>query len=574
MGKKLFIFILLFGVIFFFTNGFLNTFFQQDEWNGFGLVIHLAHQSPLSWFGMLTSQHFIPFTGLFWLFLYRIFGFQPQFFALTSLLLHSIASYLVFELASRLSKNKWIGILTAILFATNVCASQAFMHLGVFANTIPCLILMLLFLLYLSSITAKKVFEKKDLIVLLSLFLSAVFFREDALILIPLFIAFNLIYNKKSFNRKNIVFFIIFFSVVLIFFLFRVSMQLLDPTGIQVSRKIFLLTYFYNLSTLPFKFVVENLFTGYPFLFQFTGRIIGVMYDISISPDVILSVVMDYMVLIIFSLLSIFFYFLTRGIKQKTFWNSFYFSLVIILSHALILSTVGRRIWIVESRYLYFSSIGVYFIFSFLLFTILKRNYGFRLANFMKVIIGVILLIFLLSNSYFQMQKNIRDTQFDAAAKKSIISDIKTLYPTIPKKTIFFVKCKGTCHNNGRFYLSDSLVLPFSSGPGWIIMLYYSRLNEKAYAPFFTRYEGETEIWDWKVHKFAKVKNLEFLWDMGAQGYREIGDYGFGYFTSVDFLKETLSKNKLNKDIVIGLEYNEKNFKINDISKEIRDSIK
>ena len=144
------------------------------------------------------------------------------------------------------------------------------------------------------------------------------------------------------------------------------------------------------------------------------------------------------------------------------------------------------------------------------------------------------------------------------------------VHPTIPKNTIFYVRCKEICYRNSEFGISNSLVLPFSSGPGWIIMLYYSRQNEKAYAPFFTRYEGETELWDWKVGRYVRVKNQDFLWDMGAQGYRKIGNYSFGYFVSEDYLRETIKNNNLNKNIVIGLEYDEKNFKITDISQEIR----
>lgn len=572
MKKNLLIFLLLFGVAYFLTNGFLNTFFQQDEWNGFGLVTYLSHQPIWAWFNMLTGQHLVPFTSSSWLVFYRVFGFEAWYYALTSLLLHTFAAFLVYYFVKSLSKDTVVSLLTALLFITNSRASLAFIHLAVFSNTIPCLILIILFFLYLGKIIQKKIYGKKDAGILAALFLSAVFFREDTFILIPLLPIYIFIYNRKALVKQNLPFFSIFYAFAVTFFIFRFVMQLINPIALNVSSKSYLTTYLYNAITFPVKLVVQNLLEGYYTILMFIYQHSQLLYPVQFSAEVINTIYLDLVFLAIFNVIVIFSFIVFRGIKDKSVWKNIYFFIAWILIDALLLASVGRRMNLIEGRYLYLSSVAVLFILSVILVKVYRSNSLYFILGIFKKLFVVIVIMGFLTSSYSRIQKDIKTFETQGQARKQILSGIMNAHPTIPKNTIFFVKCKGECYRNGEFGIPNSLVLPFSSGPGWIIMLYYSRQNEKAYAPFFTRYEGETMLWDSRIGQYTKVNKQDFLWDMGAQGYRKIGDYGFGYFTNMDFLKETLNKNKLNKDVVIiiGLEYDEKNFKITDISQEIR----
>lgn len=573
MKNNLLIFISLFVIIFIFTNGFLNTFFQQDEWNGFGLIISLSHQPIWAWFNMLTSQHLIPLTALSWLLLYKIFGFQAQYYVLIALILHTFAAFLVYQLTKNLSKNNMVGLLAALFFITNARASTAFIHLAVFLNTISCLILILLFFLYLEKIIKKKIYEKKDAFILLTIFISAVLFREDALVLIPLLLVYVFIYDKKALIRKNISFFVIFYFVTFAFFIFRFTMQILNPIALDVSNKAYLNTYLYNAVTFPVKLVVQNLIDGYYVLLMFIYEHHQFLYPIEITPDIINWVLLDFMFLIVFMIIIVIGYIFTRKINELSFWKNIYFFVFWILIDAALLASIGRRMNIIEERYLYISSVGVFFIFSLFLVEIYKSKSSMPTIDIVKKI-GVLVVIFgLLIISYLRLQAYIKKAQAIGSASRQVLSDIKKLHPTIPRDTIFFVRCSKTCYRNGEFGLPNDIVLPFSSGPGWIIMLYYAQNNENAYAPFFTRYNGWEYILNTDINKYDKVKNKEFLWDYGAEGYRKIGDYSFGYFINMDLLRTTLKKENLNKNMIIGLEYNEKNFKIKDISNEIRDSL-
>ncbi|MCL5434770.1 MAG: hypothetical protein M1405_00035 [Patescibacteria group bacterium] len=573
MKKNLLIFLLLFGVAYFFTNGFLNTFFQQDEWNGFGLVTYLSHQPIWAWFNMLTGQHLVPFTSSSWLVFYRIFGFEAGYYALTSLLLHTFAAFLVYYFIKSLSKDTVVSLLTALLFITNSRASLAFIHLAVFSNTIPCLILIILFFLYLGKIIQKKIYGKKDAGILAALFLTAVFFREDAFILIPLLPIYIFIYNRKALVKQNLPFFSIFYAFAVTFFIFRFVMQLVNPIALNVSNKSYLTTYLYNAITFPVKLVIQNLFEGYYTIQMFIYQHSQLLYPVQLSAEVINTIYLDLVFLAIFNVVAVVSFIVFRGIKDKSVWKNIYFFIAWILIDALLLASVGRRMNLIEGRYLYLSSVAVLFILSVILVKVYRSGSPHLILGVFKKMLVIIVIIGFLISSYLRMQKDIKTFETQGQVRKQILSGIMKVHPAIPKNTIFFVKCKDECYRNSEFGVSNSLVLPFSSGPGWIIMLYYSRQNEKAYAPFFTRFEGETELWDWKVGRYTKVKNQDFLWDMGAQGYRKIGDYSFGYFVSEDFLRETIKKNNLNKNIVIGLEYDEKNFKIEDISNRIRNEL-
>src|SRR5579862_3992486 len=119
MKKNSVVFFCLAILIFIYTQGLFNTYFQQDEWNGFGLVISLSHMSWWSWFGIIGYYHVIPLSQYFWYILYKLFGFQAVYFAMTAYLLHVISSFLVYRLTKKLSNSEWVGIISAVLFATN-----------------------------------------------------------------------------------------------------------------------------------------------------------------------------------------------------------------------------------------------------------------------------------------------------------------------------------------------------------------------------------------------------------------------------------------------------------------------
>lgn len=560
MKRNISVFLGLFGVSVFYYWGLWKTYFVQDEWNGFGVVINMAHQPFSSWFNISTSLHFFPLNIFSWLSMYRIFGYNSFYYGWASLLLHVVAAFLVYVLARKLSKSTWIGLLTSLLFLTNSKARAAVTYLGVFLNTLPFFIFVILFFIYLATLIKKTKYGFKEAFVLFFLFLCAVLFREEAVILMLLMPIFLLIYRRQALSVKNLRFFITFYVASVCFLVYRIAIQLTGKNADSISNESFFKTYIYNAATFPYKLLVQNILDGY---FQVQLFLIN-------HPKIPLS--LDAALFLLFVFIGGIILFVLVKSKNMTFRRNVYFSLVLILLNGLILATIGRTMIRVEERYLYLSGFAVAFLLSLIvsrIFSLKKNTYVFLPLK----IVTAVALIILFVNSYVVIQHEIQTFVKQGEARRKIITQIKKLHPAISKNTIFYVTCRSECARNGEFGLSNNIVLPFSSGPGWILMLQYAKDNETGYAPFFKRYKGHGIVWYWQEQKFKDVPVREFLWDMGSQGYREIGEYGFGYFTDLNLLQQTIQKEKFNKKNVIGLEYDEKTFIIRDVSKSIQEKL-
>lgn len=559
MKKAALLFIALFGIIYWFTGGLMQTFFQQDEWNGFGLVIQLAQGSWIEWFGLLSPSHFIPLSQFFWFVLYKAFGFQSQYFAFTALFLHALASYLVYILATRLTKNPWTGVLTAILFATNFRAAQAFTHLAIFPATITGYIIILLFLIYLAKDVPKYVFQWKDFFVLFSLFITSMLLREDGLILPGLLIAYLYLFNRRVYKKQNVWFFVLFFSLIFLYICFRVTLQLTNPHAIDVASGAAFKTTLYNAVSLPIKLIVQNLFEGIELfnLFWLHKARIYPEYHHQITVGLMYTVVYDFVMCMVFAIVSFVYAAFSYGVRDNRYWNILKLSLVWIVGSAGLLSFVGRPHNVVESRYLYLTSLPVYLMLSQLLMHMWQKKTQYHIVSVGKKLIVFLILTLCIWWSYVDMQFTIARYRRQSVVRQKILADLTTLYPVLPDDAILYVRCKQECTRNIDLVgVPNDLVLPFTSGPGWIFLLQYAKDNEKIYAPFFSRIDGK-----------------EFLWDYAAEGYRKIGEHSFGYFITYKLLLETLQKEKLDSSVVIGLEYDDIHVQLRDDSEALRKKI-
>ena len=564
-NKNFFVFIFLFIVIFTFAGNFLNSYFQQDEWHGFGLVIANNNLPLSSWFSLVSGQHYFPFNLIFWAILFNFFGFNAAYYALTSLILHLISSFLVYLFMKKISKNFYVGFLSSILFAMNARADQGFLHLAVFPSTVTSFIFIIAILLYLLLISKKKRYEIKDFLIISFYFLITVHFREDGLFLIPLIPIFILLFARKTINKRNLKFFLGIFLTAVAFLGFRVVLQFLDANSTsQTNPKILQINYYKilitNVLTFPFKVLIENLVEPFETLYKFSHY----FYFLAKVDTIFL---LNIMFMILGSLTTISLLLSRLLIKNLNFYKFAIFSLIGIFLYALLLSTVGRTMDIVEPRYLYFT--GFLVMSTLAWFLVELFNTKFKYGNYIKNALIIVFVFLYLVYSFNNTQLRLNTLNKVSEIRKSIITQVLDDKPSIKEKTIFYFQCKGICLRNSEFGISNNLVLPFSSGPGWILMLQYAKNNQQVYAPFFRTYNKDEVLWDWRNNRFDNEVANEFLWDMGAQGYNEINGRGFGYFTNLDLLKKTIKNYNLSKDSVVGFEYDEKNIKITDKTKEI-----
>ncbi len=543
-------FLLFFGLILLFTNGLFNNFFEQDEWGAFGDIIYFHNLNPIDFF-ISKGIHFTPFGFIYWFILYKIFAFNAQVYILIELLVHTFASLLVVILATRLTGNKKIGLLTGILFATNGRANQAFTHLAIFSTTISAFILIISFFIYLSYIKEKKI-SYKNIIILFLIFISALFFREECFIIIPLFIYYLFFFDRSKISSKNIPQFSLFAGGIILFIVFRFVSQIFNTTPIPVGSGVYKLSIIYNLVTLPFKFIVLNLVDGIRILNFFVINSQRIYNDQQINFIQNYPVFIDMAVFFIFSIIGILFSFWLYKFNNKKILIILGFSLLWILSNVLILSIVGRNLYVVERRYLYFSSFPVLMVLSMVLYYVYTSTSSKLLTSYIKKFIVICTIAILLITSYSEIQQEVAYKEKNANVRKKIISSMLENYPTIPKDTIFYINCKNKCYSNVTFGIPNEYVLPFSSGPGWIILTQYAKGNEKTWGKLLTN---------------------NFLLGLGSEGYNKEGDYGFGYFVDYNNLKSTLKEKKIPTSTVIALKYDEKNFKFIDVSKQIRNKL-
>jgi hypothetical protein len=167
--------------------------FIQDDW---GLIHAFQNtnlsipQAALNWFNPSGALLYRP-AGLTCLFCeYRLFGQTPAAFHFIALLIHIANSFLVFRIAIILAKDRWIGMLTGLIYAV-----AAAVHLDTLTWVVAiydlgamlfCLCSILLFLHGRSFLSAL-------------CFLASVFFKESVVTL-PLILAALLWLHYRSFS--------------------------------------------------------------------------------------------------------------------------------------------------------------------------------------------------------------------------------------------------------------------------------------------------------------------------------------------------------------------------------------
>ncbi len=539
-----------FLIVLIFTHGLFGNFFEQDEWGAFGYAINGYN---LPWWNMFIDHgfHFSPLGYIYWLIFYILFGFKAAYYTFAQLLLHSIAAYLVYVLSSKLSKNKTVGILTSILFVTNGRANQAFTHLAIF-NMVASFIFIISFLIYLANIKGQ-LFSKKNLVVLYLFFLGAVGFREEGFMIVPLFLSYLYIYDRKKINKKNFGAFIYLGLGLILLIGYWFLAKFLNSTSIPASVKPSYKDAFYNFLALPIKLISQTFITSNSILFFLVDNTKKIYRDASINVSENYPPLIDLVDLIIFNLLAIPFSLWVIFSKNKDLLKHLSFCILFILFDVFITSFLGRSLYLIDQRYLYFVSFPILFLTSFFFVSVFTSKSKKSYIDLLKKICVFVVLIFLITTSYQDIQRDVSAKKIVGEAKVSLLKSIVDTHPKLSDKTIFFFECREECSRNAKFGLPNNVVLPFQLGPGWVLLATYSKGHETTWGKFMSD---------------------DFLINYGSQGYREIGNMGFGYFIDRDMLIKTLKQKKLSSDVVVALQYNEDSLTVSDISKSFRESLK
>lgn len=558
------VFLLFFSVVFIFYGNILKTWFQQDEWSLMGRDIYL------------NSLHGVPVIGAF---LWNIFpdprfAFNPLYdavfalmvklwgvnftpYAIVSLLLHTMNAFLVFVLVKKLTKHLGLSLLSGIIFATSAIGQKAITWIAASINTQGAATLALIALLIFH-----KFIETKKIRWLFSVFLMMFFslwFKETTVSMFFVIIVFSLLFAgswkaNKSFHIRVIsfttVFFAFFFAVRILLSMYGVKIH---QDYIKLPRLLTPNEYIGVALWAPAKALVDHFVlpnTLYSLGDKYTSKFAtqykyGTVQFGTFAESTGIYNVTLLLLIPIASLLFIAYKLIPKG--ASNFKNVYFLSLVIQFSAIVIalLQTVRGTLAIssmLRSRDMYFSNIGASIILAlFFIFLWKKINtYG------SKVMLLIALGLFMFYHWTYINDVELAREIDRAEIRKPIVETIYGGYPVLPKKIIFYTVSDST------FYGSPTLGMPFQTGFGRTLLVWYSIKNNDRPVEFMRD---------------------DFLFLPQSQGYRQIDDYGFGYFSDFQELRRTVKKFNLNPTNVIAFSYESKTKRMVDITPIIRERL-
>ena len=143
------------------------------------------------------------------------------------------------------------------------------------------------------------------------------------------------------------------------------------------------------------------------------------------------------------------------------------------------------------------------------------------------------------------MQREINQNVLYGSDIKIAMSAIRDTYPTIPNKPIFYVE-------GDRDFFYPNNPLPFQLGTGYMLSL-----------TFMSNPVIPKELF-----------KESYLWHFFDQGYKEIGEKGFGYYWNKKDLVELFRTNKdISVNQLVGIYYYGNDQRVRDITSSITEYV-
>ncbi|QQG42250.1 MAG: glycosyltransferase family 39 protein [Candidatus Woesebacteria bacterium] len=505
-------------------------FFQQDEWLGYGLSLvkgrGMILQSTGGVWGIILGQGRI-FTNVL---LYLFHNFFPRNIlpvAVFAISLHITNSLLVFYLTGKLFKSSLMAFFAGLFFAVNSVSQNAVTWMAASVNTLPSTALILISLVfYFKYLESDK---PKWLITTFALVYLSLFFKETGIFLL-LFLPVSTLIFKKYSLKKFIYTYWYFFLSSLTIVVFRLLQFKLTPnpdalflTGATSNYWAVLLTrvLFYPLTSFSLVFVPSEPFLWFARLFTLA------YYPFPSSPTTILiaqTAVLDLLAVCLSGIILIligFFIKLSSSLEKK----HISFFCIFLLVNYLPFTVVSKSFSYLESRYYYLSSVAAGVILAWLLFSVYRKIKIF----YIKPVIILFFLLFMAWHVKYINDGLKRDVE-TASERKNFIYQLMTSVPSLDQNiNVFYF------NSDSDYYIAGNKV-PFQEGMGYTLMTLY--------------YNGG------KIP--ADLLRDSYLFEIGGNGYSQVGNYGFGYFTDKEKLELTIKANKLNKSKVYSFYYNSK----------------
>ncbi len=148
--------------------------------------------------GMIDYRMYRPLTSGIPVFQFHLFGLHPWGYHLTSIVLHALVCYLVFQIALRLSGSRRVALFAGTLFALHAAHVEAVAWISAFAEPLAAVFILLGFLLYLGYRDQRN--GKSLLLLCLTLFLGLLT-KETAIVLPLLILIYELTMGDSALRK-------------------------------------------------------------------------------------------------------------------------------------------------------------------------------------------------------------------------------------------------------------------------------------------------------------------------------------------------------------------------------------
>lgn len=480
-----------------------KTFYQQDEWMGYTFYLSEGFRSLFAnthgLIGLILGEGRV-LTNLLHFLSYKFFPLNIFPIAIFAISFHIINTLIIFYLAKMLFKSNLSAFLGSLFFAVSSISQSAITWPAASINTLPSTMLILIALVfyfkYLENWETKYIFLSFILVYL------SLFFKETGIFLFLLLPLFSLFYKKYSitgFIKKYWYFFVVVFLIVIYrlwgfksetgevaLFLTGSSKYFLD--AIMVRSILYPITSF-SLSIVP------------PDIFlNFARYITNVYYPFVPEAQFILiaqTIVLDFLALFLTGII-LFIFLLMFKKSDKNIQKQIVFWFIFLLASFLPYVIISKSYSYLESRYYYVGSISWSIVFAWFIY-ILQKKIKIKFVSYLLLVVYLVFIFSHVKTVTNDLDKLVEESQI----RISIISQLKTIKPALDKnKNIFYIT------GDSDYYLVGNKI-PFQNGMGYNLMSLYFDSG--------------------KIPK--ELINESFLFEIGSQGYKEMGDYGFGYFS-------------------------------------------
>lgn len=510
-----------------------SIFFQQDEWRGFGLMVAEGASSIVANFGN-SSFHFIPVNLSLAYLIFKLFHLNYIAYNLVGLTIHFINGLLVFKIAQYLFDKKQFAFVAATIFISSSIPAQLVMWPVVSLSTLS-----LTFMLLSLLIVLKYQKSSKWMLIAVVCILFALLTLEytvGLLICLPLIL---LILRGRKFTRNTFYSMTPFILVGFVYLVLRLYPHLIYYSSDGSGYSFQLSVIGYKFSRLPLRylgqlFVPEELvlssakffsnkfFLEETILFTKITTIIGA--------------------LILFG--SLFVYQLAKTFNYKYRRNLLIILLFMLTNSIPFIFLPGKAgdFALFPPRYLYHGIAG-----SALFFTLIFQLSLFKKIQWPRILTVILIVGTILSGISLNWMRGNKLYQ-EGQIRLHILRTIKNSYSKLPSRVVFYTES-----DNSYYGLPETeLILPFQSGLGQTLLVWYQE-KEKFPKEFFQD---------------------EFLWEITEQGYKEVGERGFGYFRDFELLKNVIKQYNIPLDSVISFSWYSKSQSLINTTDQIQNQLK